>query len=349
MTRCAGVVVLLLTCCLVAVSLPPAVGASLGQGVAIPAQGRYSSAVWSPAGGGLALGGERGSGLYYTDTAGALSVVSQAPLSGWGFQWSPDGQQIAYRAKDPTGGVAMMITDEKGKEKQLTPFMDGRFQPVWTKDGLVYKAGDEMVTLDSKGKVKCTRSLSQGRGLLTRIMCVTGSLMAARITGATLTAVSSLVPASASTALVGAKNVFVDSESKVWVVDENGNLKKLLDLEGVPGYGSPVGSPEQGKYVVPAFDGNLYVANANGGDAVNLGQGTSPTWSPDGRYIIYTRATDDGARLTSSELWMSSPDGSWQSQLTNDGIIKESPSWSPDGKSISYIVDGVVYVAPVEL
>lgn len=321
---------------------------SIGEPVAVPAQGRYASAAWSPAGGGLALGGERGRGLYYTDMAGTMNTISDSPVAGWGFNWSPDGQHLAYRDRDANGGVAMMVSDDTGKAaKQLTPFMDGRFQPIWTKDGLTYKAGDEMVTVDAKGKIKSTRSLSQGRGLLTRIMCVTGPLMASRITGATLTALSSVSAKAASAETKLSKQVFVDSESKAWVVDENGNQTKLIDVAGVKGYAAPVASPRDGKYAVGGFDGNLYVADLKDSQPVNLGAGASPTWSPDGQYVIYTKSTNDGSRLTSSELWIASPDGSFRTQLTNDGTVKESPSWSPDGKSIAYIVNGTVYVAPI--
>jgi len=322
--------------------------ASLGEPVAVPAQGRYSTAIWSPAGGGLALGGERGRGLYCTDMTGNMTTVSESPVSGWGFNWSPDGRHLAYRERDETGAVAMMVTNDRGKPTQLTPFMDGRFQPVWTKDGLTYKAGDEIVTVDAKGKVKSARSLSQGRGLLTRIMGITGSLMAARVTGATLTAVASLSSKGSSAGAKLSGQVFVDSESQAWIVDEDGNLKKLIDVEGVKGYGTPVQS-QDGKYAVCGFDGNLYVADPNGSQPISLGNGGSPTWSPDGRCIIFTRATDDGSRLTASELWIGAADGSWKYQLTNDGTIKESPSWSPDGRHIAYVVDGVVYVAPIDL
>lgn len=336
---------------LLAVSLlcGSAVAASLGEPVPLPAQGRYSSAAWSPAGGGLALGGERGKGLYCTDMAGNLATISDSPLSGWGFNWSPDGRSLAYRAQDENGNVAMMVTGDSGKPQQLTPFMDSKLQAAWTKDGLTYKAGDEMITVDAKGKIKSMRSLSQGRGLLTRIMSISGTLMALRATGATVTALTSLSEgASHSDAKLG-KQAFVDSKSQAWVVDENGNLKKLIDINGVDGYATPVESPQSDKYAVTGFDGNLYVASPDGSQPINLGNGGSPTWSPDGRYVLYTISADDGARLTSSQLWISSPDGSWKYQLTHDGTIKERPSWSPDGKHIAYLVDGIVYIAPIEL
>lgn len=321
---------------------------SLGQAVAMPGNGRYSRAAWSPAGMGMALAGEKGRGLYCTDMAGNMATISDSPMSGSGFSWSPDGRQLAYRGQGENGGVAIMVTDDQGKQKQLTPFVDSASQFVWTKDGLTYKAGDEIVTVDAKGNTKKVFSLSQGRGLLARIMGITGSLMAARVTGATLTALTSISASGPSLDAKGEKKAFVDSESRAWVVDENGNLKKLIDIDGVQGYAAPIESPGQGEYAVHGFDGNLYVADPNGSQPINLGQGGSPTWSPDGQYIIYTRSTDDGARLTSSELWIARADGSWMSQLSNDGTIKESPTWSPDGKQISYLVDGVVYTAPID-
>jgi hypothetical protein len=334
---------------LIAALVSSAMAASLGQAVAMPGQGRYATAVWSPANGGLALGGERGHGLYCADVSGNMNTVSESAVAGWGFNWSPDGRHLAYRAQDDAGNVAMMVTDDSGKPKQLTPYMDGKFQSVWSKDGLTYKAGDEMVTVDAKGKVKSMRSLSQGRGLLTRIMVVTANLMAARVTGATLTALSSLSAGGSPSGTKLGNQVFVDSESKAWVVDENGNLRKLIDVDGVTGYAAPVASSQEGEYAVAGFDGNLYIADSGGSQPVNLGEGGSPTWSPDGRYVIYSRSSNDGSRLTASEFWIASRDGSWKFQLTNDGTIKQSPSWSPDGKHLAYIVDGVVYMAPIDL
>ena len=73
------------------------------------------------------------------------------------------------------------------------------------------------------------------------------------------------------------------------------------------------------------------------------------SWSPDGRYVIFERTTDDGQRILTSDLWMASWDGSWVYQLTSTGVIEGYPSWSPDGSWIAYVIDGVVYIAPIEM
>ena len=59
------------------------------------------------------------------------------------------------------------------------------------------------------------------------------------------------------------------------------------------------------------------------------------------------RTTDGGHQLTSSDLWYYSLDGTAY-QLTNTPEIETQASWSPDGNSLVYIIDGVVYVAPIE-
>jgi len=327
----------------------PAYAATLGEGTPLPLNGVFTAPVWSPTGNGLAVAGDKFQGLYYTDIFGNLTTISQAPLAGWRFAWSPDGQDIAYRSREDDGmGMAMMVAGANGESKQVTPYLNDMFPPTWSGDGITYRAGDELVTVDKDGKVTKVHSLSQGRGLLSRIVNVSASFMVCNITGATFSAFGSLLSSQASNGKPG-KGVYVDPESQIWVVDENGNRKKLIDVEGVPGYATPAKSPTEDNYAVPGYDGNLYIANPNGSDPVNLGQGSNPTWSPDGRYLIYDRSMDDGHRLISSDLWISNFDGSWQFQLTNTPGVELYPSWSPDGNWIAYVIDGVVYLAPLEM
>jgi Tol biopolymer transport system component len=326
----------------------PASCISLGDGNPLPVTGLYGHPSWSPNGNGLAFAGEGYRGLYFMDTGGNLKQISNSPLSGWGFSWSPNGQNLAYRMKNEKG-EALMLAGTDGNGKQITPYQDKIAQPQWTKDGLTYKAGDEMITVDEKGNVKKVYSLSKGVGLLARIMNVSAFLLSSGITGASLTPLTAEKAAGAEAGDKDSEVAFIDQDSQIWVVDENGNRKKLIDVEGVQGYASPVASPDGDKYAVRGFDDNLYVASPNGGLPVNLGAGTDPTWSPGGDYVIYVRQSDDGHRITSSDLWISSADGSRQMKLTSTDGIEESPSWSPDGKYVAYVVDGVVQIAPIQM
>ena len=59
---------------------------------------------------------------------------------------------------------------------------------------------------------------------------------------------------------------------------------------------------------------------------------TSPSWSPDGRYIAFS-STRDGNNF---EIYMMGSDGSNPRRLTNNSAVDTSPSWSPDGRYIAF-------------
>jgi len=81
------------------------------------------------------------------------------------------------------------------------------------------------------------------------------------------------------------------------------------------------------------------VMNADGSGQRRLTGGRNadndPRWSPDGRWIAFTRGTsctDNGCKL---DIWLIRPDGTGARPLTHDGGSAE-PTWSPDGKRIAF-------------
>jgi len=61
---------------------------------------------------------------------------------------------------------------------------------------------------------------------------------------------------------------------------------------------------------------------------------TTPSWSPDGKQLVFT-GYDGGL----SDLFVVNADGSNLHRLTNDKYADLEPSWSPDGKTIAFVTD----------
>jgi Tol biopolymer transport system component len=97
----------------------------------------------------------------------------------------------------------------------------------------------------------------------------------------------------------------------------------------------------------PCYVG-ISLVNASGGHGTALTRHTgwednSPAWSPDARWIAFSRTTD-GYR--SYHLYVMRSDGRGVHQITH-GRFDEQPAWSPDGRWIAYqSTDGIALVRP---
>ena len=94
-------------------------------------------------------------------------------------------------------------------------------------------------------------------------------------------------------------------------------------------------------------------------DTLRLNQVGSPTLSPDGEWVLYTRRTrdmEDEQLEARTQVWRVRVDGTARRQLTHATSDSRAPAWSPDGAQIAFLaargdVDeprAQVYVMPVD-
>src|SRR5688500_15841145 len=88
---------------------------------------------------------------------------------------------------------------------------------------------------------------------------------------------------------------------------------------------------------------HLWIVNADGSDARQITFGergeSSPTWSPDGRYLAFTTSRTTLTESTPrTQIWLMRADGgeSWQLTTAKEGA--GSYVWSRDGKRIAYLM-----------
>ena len=82
--------------------------------------------------------------------------------------------------------------------------------------------------------------------------------------------------------------------------------------------------------------GGITVMDADGNNKRLLENegGVHPSWSPDGKRIVYTHG----------QIYVMDADGRNSEQLTHDVGFKRMPSWSPDGRSIAYLANHRIWV-----
>lgn len=90
----------------------------------------------------------------------------------------------------------------------------------------------------------------------------------------------------------------------------------------------------------------IHVFDLGTGELVAVAEGTHPTWTPDGRWVLFEWTVDDGHRLLVSDLWALSPrDGHAFPLTATPDVLEGQPSVSPDGTSVAYVADGAVFRA----
>jgi Tol biopolymer transport system component len=276
----------------------------------------YMNVRWSPDGTRLAFTGMQYHGLYLMNLDdGSIERISDEMAAGFGFQWSSDSKFIASRVSRYEGvrrHNAIKIFDiDSRTERSLTEYLPYNTGiPQWVD-------GDEKIAVDGTGSLK---------------------LLETGITASPLRKQNSV-------------NLAVLSRNGVLSIADI-RTNSINKIDPFPGetYLNAVISPDGSKITFEVLGGNLYVINTDGTNLVDLGKGNRPQWAPDGEYIVYMIADDDGHRITSSDITAIRTDGTWKTVLTERfDPIAMNPSWSPDGGRIAFDVidEGAIYVMEI--
>ena len=134
------------------------------------------------------------------------------------------------------------------------------------------------------------------------------------------------------------------------IVVHAGGRDRVVD-EGKDKYFGPVVS-QDGTWV--AYTGitlGIHAYHVRRGVTVQLGQGTHPSLSADGRWLAYEKTDDDGERLIAGDLYvcdLEDPDYPVFNLTGTPQVIERTPTLSSDGRRIAYTTADGLYVATVE-
>lgn len=137
------------------------------------------------------------------------------------------------------------------------------------------------------------------------------------------------------------RRMLVTRDGETWVLPVAGGEAKRLAQAEYTGLGSPAWSPDGGRVLVTSSASGyqqLAVVDVGTGRLTPLTYAphevTTPSWSPDGRWITYIIA--DGLGL-SRQVMVVSADGGMPRVLTRGPAVRSTPQFSPDGRTVAWL------------
>jgi dipeptidyl aminopeptidase/acylaminoacyl peptidase len=278
--------------------------------IATSSETDYARPFFSPVGNQLAFTTSGFTGLYVVPTdGGAITRLSSEAGVGFGSSWSPDGSSIVARLSRQDG-LRRMSAVALFDVAGGEMRMLSELRPTMTALPVFSPAGDQVI-LNERDRVDV---------LASGLPAVAGKGAAPAVT-ARGNLIEQLLPGSSQPARLRAF--------------DGGDVLNLAS------------SADGSMVAFEILGGDLHVMQSDGSAVVALGRGEAPSFSPDGRWVVFMRTQDDGYHVTASDLFVASTDGSIILQLTNTEQLEMYPNWSPDGSRIAFDDRGTIYLLPV--
>lgn len=263
---------------------------------------------------------------------------------------------LAHAAWSPTGALAASAPDARGLwlvdvEAGLLPLVDGpTFGFEWGPDGraILYRATRE----EGRRRDHAVALLDVATGTTALLTDWRGSMPSVPRFSPDGTSALLLVDEEVETIPTGLAPALAPTDAPVvlsgpdaGVTARGGAVSRFAPVDGRLLNATP--SPDRQRVAFEVMGGGLYVANADGSGAVSLGLGHRPTWSPDGEWVAFMRAEDNGYTLTAADLWAARADGSETVRLTSSSGLEMNPAWRPDGAALAYDDGEALYLLPL--
>jgi len=126
----------------------------------------------------------------------------------------------------------------------------------------------------------------------------------------------------------------IDGDYEIYIFDIlNKTTKKLTNNTNQDEYQQ---FTQDGR-IVFSRDGVIHLMDIDGSNLQQIAEGKSPTFSPDGREIVFIKPGSD------YEIYIMNKDGTNIRQLTNNEIDDLEPDFSPDGTTIAYSSNNMIW------
>ncbi len=271
---------------------------------------------WSPEGTYIAFTGQNYTGLWLIRPDGTgLTPITDEAAAGFGFSWSQDGSSLLTRISRYEGfrrlHAVTLFDVINASERRLTEF---------------------------RGRMP---DLPRWTPTQERVYFFNGSALEFAETG--------LLPVQRAKA--SAEVLPYIRYSHIEIRDSRkGSSHRISGLETERSINLEI-SPDFSKIAFEVIGGNLFVADIDGSNPIDLGPGYRPQWSPDGRFLTFMLSEDDGHNFTASDIYIIKADGSERTRLIfTEDRMEMDPSWSPDGTRLVFHThrSGEIYIVELE-
>jgi TolB protein len=266
------------------------------------------------------------------DGSGKHTVIrwpGKRPAFGIGPSWSPDGERLVFDARSkgnealcrsagPCNDELYVVNADGSGLRRLTRNAAPDAQAAWSPDGRKIAfisrrdGGAEIYLMNADGtdQRRLTRTHRGESGL-------------------------AWSPDGTKLAFSGGAGKLRD----VYVMNADGTHSRPLAATATADEVDPLWSPD-GRQIAYLQNSNLgsdpisriYVTNADGSGGHLLSKvravGTAPSWSPDGKKLVFTGPTG---------LYVAAADGSGAHSVAKSEFPDAFPVWSPDGRKIAFL------------